>query len=65
MASTITVPFETLLQFNEVKTHEALRVKEPLTHDEFLRFMIKLYKRVGGDSLVLDAAWEKVKAEGN
>ena len=65
MASTITVPAQTLLMFNEVKMHEAVRVREPITHEEFVLFLIKLYKRVGGDSLVLDAAWEKVKAEGN
>lgn len=61
MASTITVPYETLLMFNEVKTQEAVRVKKQLTHDEFLTFLTKLYKRVGGDTFVLDAAWEKVK----
>ncbi len=63
MASTITVPLKTLLMFNEVKTQEAFRVKEQLTHDDFLIFMIKLYKRVSGDTLVLDTAWKRVKED--
>jgi len=62
--STITVPPLTLLRINEVKNQEALRIKKQITHDEFIIFMTKLYKRVGGDTLALDAAWERVKAEG-
>lgn len=59
--STITVPSEVLLMFNDAKTQEALRLKEPLTHEDFLKFLIKVYKRVVGDTIVLNSAWEKVK----
>lgn len=59
--STITVPPETLLRVNEVKNQEALRIKEQITHEEFLIFLSYLYKRVAGDTMALDAAWEKVR----
>jgi secreted Zn-dependent insulinase-like peptidase len=59
--STITVPPEIILRVNEVKNQEALRIKKQITHEEFLMFMTKLYKRVAGDSFVLDAAWEKAR----
>ena len=64
MTSTIAVPHEVLLKFNEVKAQEAARIKKKITNDEFLIYLTKLYKRVGGDTFVLDAAWEGVKAEG-
>lgn len=51
------------LFFNEAKNHEALRVKKPLTHEEFMLFLVKLYKRVEGDTTVLNNVWEKVKGE--
>lgn len=59
--STITVPPETLLRVNEVKNQEALRIKKQITHEEFLIFVSYLYKRVAGDTMALDAAWEKVR----
>ncbi len=61
--STITAASGILLKFNEAKTNEALRVKKTLTHEEFLLFLIKLYKRVEGDTAVLNNVWEKVKVE--
>ena len=61
MVSTIAIPYETLLMFNEVKTREALRIKEKITSDNFIIFLTELYKRVGSDTLVLDGAWERAK----
>jgi len=48
---------------NEVEGKEGVRVKKALTHEEFLLFLAHLYKRVAGDTMVLDAAWEKVRGE--
>lgn len=48
---------------NEVEGKEGLRVKRALTHEEFLTFLTHLYKRVAGDTMVLDAAWEKARGE--
>uniref|UniRef100_A0A6H1ZWP3 Uncharacterized protein n=1 Tax=viral metagenome TaxID=1070528 RepID=A0A6H1ZWP3_9ZZZZ len=45
---------------NEVEGKEGLRVKRALTHEEFIMFLTYLYKRVAGDTMALDAAWEKV-----
>lgn len=45
---------------NEVEGKEGVRVKRALTHEEFLMFLTYVYKRVEGDTMVLDAAWEKV-----
>lgn len=61
--TTITTNYNVLLKFNEAKNREALRVKKLLTHEEFLLFLIKLYKRVEGDTTVLNNVWEKVKGE--
>ncbi len=49
------------MMINEVESVEALRVKRALTHEEFMMFLTCLYKRVSGDTLVLDAAWDKIK----
>lgn len=49
------------LLINEVEAKEGLRVRRPLTHEEFIMFLTHLYKRVAGDTMALDAAWEKVR----
>lgn len=59
--TTISVPSETLIILNSVKAQEALRLKRPVTHDEFIVFLSKLYTRVSGDTRVLDGVWEKIK----
>ncbi len=46
---------------NEAEGKEGLRVKRALTHEEFIVFLTHLYKRVAGDTMALDAAWEKVE----
>lgn len=50
---------------NEVEGKEGARVKRALTHEEFLTFLTCVYKRVEGDTMVLDAAWEKARVERN
>ena len=45
---------------NEVEGKEGLRVQRALTHEEFIMFLTCLYKRVEGDTMALDAAWERV-----
>lgn len=56
----INVSDKVRLLINEVEGKEGVRVKRPLTHEEFLTFLTCVYKRVEGDTMVLDAAWEKV-----
>lgn len=46
---------------NEVEGKEGVRVKKALTHEEFLTFLAHLYKRVSGDTMALDAAWDMVR----
>lgn len=46
---------------NEAEGIEGLRVKRALTHEEFLMFLTCLYKRVAGDTMALDAAWDKTR----
>lgn len=54
---------KTRLLFSGVKNQEALRRGKDITHEEFIIFLIKLYTRVGGDTMALDAAWAKVREE--
>lgn len=59
----INVSDKVRFMINEIEGKEGLRVQRALTHEEFIMFLTCLYKRVAGDTMALDAAWEKVRSE--
>lgn len=59
----INVSDDVRLLINEVEAKEGVRLKKVLTHEDFLLFLTCLYKRVEGDTMALDAAWDRVKRE--
>ncbi|MDD3813246.1 MAG: hypothetical protein PHZ02_01260 [Desulfocapsaceae bacterium] len=64
MAETaINMSRKTRLLFSGVKNQEALRKGKTIPHEDFILFLTELYKRVSGDTIVLDDAWEKAKKE--
>lgn len=61
MVSTLKISEKTIFLFNEIKNREAQRRGTYLKHEDFLSFLLALYKQVEGDSVVFNTAWEKVK----
>lgn len=61
MMATITIDTDILLHFNEVKSHEGRRINRPLTHKEFLEYLLNVYCSIRNDNLVLNSVWKNIK----